>query len=319
MKKPARKPAFFLVGGSRCGTTSLHGAFVQHPKIFVPRAKSPNYFTAPDMADFPAAAAMIAMKGHSITDRDEYLGLFADATDDQLPGEVSPVYLQSTHTAARIAEFAPEAKIVVILRNPVERAFAHYIGRRRDGLDDRTSFEAAIASELAEREPKAVAFNHYLAIGRYAFFLKTFYREFPGEQIKVLFFDDLVQDPVAVLQDLFGFLGVERLGDRIPLDHKNRGGIIRNPLLRSVWTRTALLRAGLRKHLPETVRNLAGRTFLSGIEKPSMDPAIRRDLIEYFTEELHELKALCEDRLADGRWPARWQDANVLDQRRENP
>ncbi|MCP4758304.1 MAG: sulfotransferase [Planctomycetes bacterium] len=301
-----RKPTFFLVGGSRCGTTSLHRSFVRHPGIFMPRDKSPNYFTAPDMADFPAAAAMIAMKGHSITDRDDYLDLFTNATNIQVCGEVSPVYLQSIHTAARIKEFAPEAKIIAILRDPVERAFAHYIGRRRDGLDDRDTFEEAIAAELIDRAPRAIAFNRYMAIGRYAFFLKSFYREFPTEQIKVVFFDDLVRDPVRVVQGLFNFLEVEPLGDRIPMDRRNRGGIIRNPLLRKVWTRTALVRARLRKHLPESVRDLAGRAFLSKIEKPPLDPAIRHDLVKYFEEDLFALKAMCKRHLSEDLVPTGW-------------
>ena len=313
-----RGPAFFLVGGSRCGTTSLHSAFARHPGIFVPRDKSPNFFTAPDMADFPDAAAMIAMKGHSITDRDDYLDLFTEANDIQVRGEVSPVYLQSIHTAARIAAFAPEARIIAILRDPVDRAFAHYIGRRRDGLDDRDTFEEAIAAELVDHAPRAIAFNRYLAIGRYAFFLERFYREFPANRIKVVFFDDLVRDPAHVLQGLFDFLEVERLGDRIPMDHRNRGGIIRNPLLRNVWTRTAPVRARLRKHLPESVRDLAGRAFLSKIEKPSLDPAIRRDLVDYFAEDLFDLKAMCEHHSSVDRVPPGWGSAGAASRRKDD-
>ena len=317
-KEVTRKPTFFIVGGSRCGTTSLHRVLAHHPGIFLPREKSPNYFTAEDMADFPEATAMAAMKSHLITDQAEYLNLFASATDEQLLGEVSPVYLQSIHTAARIAAFAPKAKIVAILRNPVDRAFSHYIGRRRDGLETRTSFKEVIASELADREPKLVAFNHYLAIGRYGFFLKSFCREFPSEQIKLLFFDDLVHNPAAVLQDLFAFLGVEQLDDQLPLEQKNRGGIIQNPLLRNVWTRTALSRARFRKYLPARARDLVGRVFLSKIHKPSLDPEIRNDLIEYFADDLRDLEALCESSLADQYDFSQWRQANRLNYQGSN-
>ena len=316
MNGAVRKPKFFLVGGSRCGTTSLHHALVHHPGIFVPRDKSPNYFTAEDMAGFPGSAAMIAMKGHSVTNEGDYLKLFASAANNQLLGEVSPVYLQSIHTAARISAFAPEARIVVILRDPVERAFAHFIGRRRDGLERRTNFAEVVAPELVDPRPRAVAFNHYLAIGRYAYFLKSFLHEFPPERIKILFFDDWVRDSVSVLQDLFNFLGVEPLGDRIPLEQKNRGGIIRNPLLRNVWTRTALLRARLRKHLPETVRNSAGRIFMSDIQKPELESSVRRDLIEYFADDLRDLKLLFRDCLADPRDSVQWLHANTLHSQR---
>ncbi|MDG2383523.1 MAG: sulfotransferase [Pirellulaceae bacterium] len=306
MRENSCRPAFFVVGGSRCGTTSLHHALVHHPGIFVPRNKSPNYFTAEDLADFPGSVAMAAMKGHAITNESEYLELFASAADGQLPGEVSPVYLQSINTAGRISAFAPEARIVAILRDPVDRAFAHYIGRRRDGLESRTSFAEVIAPELADRGPKSVAFNQYLAIGRYAHFLKSFYREFPAERIKLLFFDDLVHDPIEVLQELFAFLGVEQLGDRLPLEQKNRGGIIRNPLLRAVWTRSALLRARLRQHIPETVRDSVGRTFLANMRRPTLEASIHRDLTEYFADSLSELKAFCGDQLGNRCPSVRW-------------
>lgn len=137
-----------------------------------------------------------------------------------------------------------------------------------------------------------MAFNCYLAIGRYGYFLKSFYDAFPAERIKLLFFDDLVRDPVAVLQDLFGFLGVAPLGDSLPLEQKNRGGIIRNPLMRAVWTRTALLRAGLRRHLPSPIRDSVGKLFLSNMQRPSLDPELRGVLREYFKDDLHHLETL---------------------------
>jgi hypothetical protein len=301
MNSSLRRPTFFVVGGSRCGTTSLHHALVNHPGIYVPADKSPNFFTADDMAGFPGSAAMAAMKGHSVMSEQEYLHLFTSAGRDQVCGEVSPVYLQSVHTAGRIASFAPEARIVAILRNPIDRAFAHFIGRRRDGLETLVDFEATIANELADPAPKAVAFNHYLAIGRYAHFLKPFYSAFPRQQVLVLFFDDFVRDPVAVLQEMFTFLGVEAIGEQLPLEQKNRGGIIRNPLLRAVWTRSVLLRARLRKHLPATVRDSVGRLFLAGMEKPALKQDLRRALTGYFADDLRELETLCGRSLAAWR------------------
>ena len=304
MNTPVRKPDFFVVGGSRCGTTSLHHALTHHPGIYVPPDKSPNYFTAEDMADYPGSAAMAAMKGHSVTTEAEYQALFTPARDGQLLGEVSPVYLQSIHTAGRMAQYSPTARIMAILRDPVDRAFAHYVGRRRDGLEARSRFEETIAGELADPRHRPVAFNCYLAIGRYAHFLQPFYNAFPAERIKLLFFDDLVRDPVAVLQDLFGFLGVEPLGDRLPLEQKNRGGIIRNPLLRAVWTRTALLRAGLRRHLPGAIRDSIGKLFLSDMQRPTLDPALRDELRGYFADDLRELEILSGRPLDGWRQPA---------------
>lgn len=281
----SKKPQFLVIGGSRCGTTSLHAALERHPEIFVPPEKSPNFFTAPDMENFPGSAAMAAMKGHTIKTEEEYLDLFRSALEGKIRGEVSPVYLQSIHTAARVARFAPEAKIIAILRNPVDRAFAHFVGRRRDGLESLASFEGAISGELADSSPKDLAFNNYLAIGKYSHYLVPWFEAFPARQIQVFFFEDFVARPLEVLNDLFLFLGVSQVGADFPIDRKNQSGITKNPFLRALWTSTVLLRAKLRSHLPKSLRDSVGRVFLRSMEKPSLDDNVRQRLAGYFAED----------------------------------
>ncbi|AMW06040.1 hypothetical protein GEMMAAP_17100 [Gemmatimonas phototrophica] len=281
-----------VVGGSRCGTTSLHAALVRHPSLFVPADKSPNYFTAPDVAALPDSTALRAMKGHSVTTEREYLQLFAQAPASLLAGEVSPVYLQSIHTAARLASLAPESRIIAMLRHPVHRAYAHWLGRRRDGLDPHDQFAAAIADDLANPAPRDVAFNHYLAIGRYAHYLAPFYAAFPRERIKVVFFDDFASSPRAVIDDVCQFLGVPPLGEEIPMEQRNKGGIIRNPLLRAMWTRTALQRARLRGILPASVRDAVGHIVLRDLERPRLEPELASALVAYFLQDISALEQL---------------------------
>lgn len=288
----SRRPTFFVVGGSRCGTTSLHAALARHPGIFVPEEKSPNYFTTADLNAVADSAALRAMKGHTIEHEEEYLGLFTGARDGQVIGEVSPVYLQSVFSAGRIRAFAPEASIIAILRHPIERAFAHFVGRRRDGLEPRADFAATIAEELRSPGPKDLAFNNYLAIGRYAHYLAPFLAAFPAERIKLLFFDDLVRDPSALLDDLFRFLGVDPARQQAGLEQRNRGGVIRNPLLRGLWTGTALARARLRRHLPPTLRDRVGRLFLSSMEQPRFPEALLPTLTAYYAEDIATLERL---------------------------
>ncbi len=289
-----QRPEFFVVGGSRCGTTSLHAALARHPELFVPREKSPNFFTAPDFATVPDSAALQAMKGHSISTEREYLALFAQAPPGRRYGEVSPVYLQSVHSAARIADFAPSARIVAILRDPVQRAYAHYIGRRRDGLEPRVTFEEAIAPELADPTTPDVAFNRYLAIGRYAHFLRSFEAVFPREQLLVCLFDDFKVDPRAVVNRVCAFLDVAPMHDAIPMEQRNQGGIIRNPLLRALWTGTALSRARARRFLPTTVRDAVGRVFLRQLDRPPMSPALTARLQAYYHDDLIALETLLD-------------------------
>jgi hypothetical protein len=268
----------------------------------VPAEKSPNFFTAADMEHFPGSAAMQAMKGHAVKTEAEYFALFRSAPGDRVLGEVSPVYLQSVFAAGRVASLIPEAKIAAILRDPVDRAFAHFIGRRRDGLDRRTEFAATIAEELANPSPKQLAFNNYLAIGKYAHFLKPFLTAFPLDRVKILFFDDFVRDPIAVLNDLFGFLGVSAVGPDFAVDRRNQGGITKNPLLRALWTGTALQRARLRSHLPKCLRDRVGRIFLGSMDHPKLADDLRPVMRAYFAEDVAELERLT------GRDLSAWRD-----------
>lgn len=285
-------PSFFVIGGSRCGTTTIHAALERHPAIFVPAEKSPNYFAAPDLARAPESTAMLAVRRHLFTTKEQYLRLFDPAESHQLRGEVSPVYLQSVHVASRVARAVPEAKVAAILRNPVERAFAHFVGRCRDGLETREVFAQTIASELADRSPREMAFDSYLAIGRYGHFLAPWLRAFPREQILILFFEDFVREPVATLNRLFRFLGVGEVDDAFEVERKNQGGISTNPVLRAVWTGTVQLRSRLRSHLPKRLRDGAGRVFLSSMTRPAFPEELRERLQEYFESDIDEVERI---------------------------
>lgn len=291
-RKGARRPRFVVIGGSRCGTTTIHAALERHPGVFVPAEKSPNYFAAPDLARAPDSAAMLAVRRHSVTTEEQYLRLFDRAEPHQICGEVSPVYLQSLHVAERVARAVPEAKVVAILRNPAERAFAHFIGRRRDGLETREHFAQTIADDLTDPSPREVAFDSYLAIGRYGYFLAPWLRAFPREQILILFFEDFVHGPVATLNQLFRFLGVAEVEADFDVDRKNQGGISTNPLLRAVWTGTVQLRSRLRSHLPKRLRDATGRVFLSSMMRPAFPEELRERLQEYFEPDIGEVERI---------------------------
>ena len=313
MIRAARRPDFLVIGGSRCGTTSLHAALVRHPSLFVPAEKSPNFFSAPDVDAVPDSDALRAMKGHAVTSEPEYEALFAAAPADRLVGEVSPVYLQSIHTAARAASYCPDARIIVMLRQPVKRAFAHWLGRRRDGLDPHEHFEQAIAGDLASPASPDIAFNRYLAIGRYGHFLAPWFAAFPRIRIHVAFFDDFVRDPRGTVNAVCAFLGVPPLSGEIPMEHRNAGGIIRQPLLRAAWTRTALLRAQLRRHLPAGLRDAAGRVFLRSLDRPELAAASADRLLAYYRDDLVALEALLQRPLPP--WDGSAPRESRLDQR----
>src|SRR5262249_24463510 len=138
-------PTFMVIGAGRSGTTSLHEYLAQHPQVFVCAEKSPNHFVSSDPLPTWEGPQLRAMARQWVSDPEAYAALFAAAGAAKALGDVSRVYLQSVNAPGRIRARYPDVKIVAILRDPVERAYAHYMGRCRDGLESRSTFEDVVA------------------------------------------------------------------------------------------------------------------------------------------------------------------------------
>lgn len=294
-------PSFIVLGASRSGTTSIHQYLGQHPQIFMCRRKSPNYFVAGDPIPSREKRVLRQMADQWISDLGAYQALFSEARDELAIGEVSPVYLQSRAAAGRIRKLCPEAKLVAILRDPAERAWAHFLGRRRDGLETREDFQGVVESELKEGLPDDVAFGSYLGCSRYGRFLSLFFDLFPAEQIKIFLFDELLESPRAVLRDIFEFLEVDPSASQlVDLARHNRSGLIDGALRRLLWTRSVALRTAVRPYLPERVRRLAAPIFLSELKRPQLDPQIRKQICRALASDIELCQRLLERDLS--RW-----------------
>jgi hypothetical protein len=117
-------PHFVIVGAPKCGTTSLYRYLQQHPRVFMPENKEPRFFW-----DYPVASFEFGTKQFHpsvVTAPDEYLGLFRDAPAGAILGEASTDYLSCPGVAARLHAWNPEAKIIVMLRDPIDRAYSEY-------------------------------------------------------------------------------------------------------------------------------------------------------------------------------------------------
>ncbi len=293
-------PSFLVIGAGRSGTTALHAALSQHPEVFVPSEKSPNFFVSQDPLPEWETGSVRQMKSHWISSSRHYQSLFQGSESFIARGEVSPVYLQSTYAAARIQEYCPEVKLIAILRDPSERAHAHYWGRRRDGLESRATFSEVVEQELQRPLPQPVAFGSYLACGLYHYFLSSYDQRFPPENVKVYLYEDWLANPTGLLQDLFQFLGVDP--EFQPCNRRGAGktGDIAHPVLRQLWTASVALRTRLRPWLPRRIRDTAGSAFLRQLNKPPLEPSLRVRCLSYFRQDLLRL----QDRL--GRDLSSW-------------
>lgn len=197
-----KHPNFFIVGAARSGTTSLWMFLKQHPDIFMPQLnKEPSYFC----------------DTYGYKNVNEYLKLFADSKNEKAIGEASTPYLTSPESPTRIKEIYPSAKIIIILRNPVDRAYSLYNWMIREGYEWKTSFERALVAEEYRFYDKNFKYNNpqyyynylYFHSGKYAAQIERYIENFPKNNILFLLFDDFVRDPISTTQKVYSFLGVD--------------------------------------------------------------------------------------------------------------
>jgi hypothetical protein len=286
-------PNFLVVGAGRSGTTSLHDYLVQHPQVYLPAVKAPSYFYCHRPAEGGNVRAAPVSRDYFVCDTAAYEALFDDVRDETAVGEVSPAYLASMWAVEQIADQLPEARIVMILRNPVERFHARYVARVRDGLESAPSVDALIEQEKRARRKPDDAVGTYLDAGFCSHFVAAYLERFPGEQLHIGFFDDLQADAAQFMRRLHEFLQVDP--DFTP-DLARRlnasGGYIRNPVLRGLWAGSADTRAALRPLLPRKLRDQAFRWATADLVAQPLDASARRELLRIYTPEIESLQTL---------------------------
>jgi len=232
-------PDFLIIGAEKCGTTSLYGALTAHPDVHKARRKEPHFF------DYHYARGETWYRAWF-----PFVWVRALRRRRFVTGEACPDYIFHPHAARRARQMLPRAKLIAILRDPVERAFSHYQQQVRKGRDP-LSFEEAIAREpervdvdLARMQRdetlavESVTRFSYLARGRYAEQLERWLAHYPRESLLVLRSEDLLAEPAATVKRALEFLGLDAAVDVGAL-RRNVGGY------------EAGLEAGMRRRLAE--------------------------------------------------------------------
>lgn len=237
----SRVPDFFLVGAPRCGTTSMYTYLKQHPEIYLSVLKEPHFFST-DLTPPPQAVVDEAM----------YRGLFAGAGEEKRLGEGSVWYLESRDAPRAIHAFSPTARILVMLRNPVDMMASLHALYTRTGNEDLTDFEEALGAQderlQGERIPEASYFPEGLIYTRsatYAEKVRRYFEVFGRERVHVIVFDDFASDPARVYRETMEFLGVDP-GFVPELDIARATQIIRAKVLRQLVTTPQLIRDKMR-------------------------------------------------------------------------
>jgi hypothetical protein len=225
---PGRLPDFLIPGEARCGSTTLFSLLSGHPDVFFPSEKELHYFSSYRLeADAERERARLL----------DYRAQFAGAAPHQRCGEATPNYLFDAGACARVRTLIPRVRLLVILRDPVARAWSHYwhqVRRGRETLGFEQALEAE-ASRIDAGDPLARSRFSYLSRGRYVESLVHWEQAFTREPICVLFLEELQRDTEATLARVCAHLGIppEPLAQaRLP--HANQAAFPRWPRLASL-------------------------------------------------------------------------------------
>jgi hypothetical protein len=272
------------VGAAKSGTTSLCRDLAQHPAIYMSPMKEPHYFSR-----IEPSANWAPFFPH-VRDEREYLALFRGAGSEELLGEASTSYLWDEEAAERIKRRVPDARILVMLRDPVDRAYSHYWNDVREGLEKR-SFEEALAEE-GQRSGRGGwgVTSLYIDCGRYADQVSRYLDRF-GEAVRVDFLEDYVSDKAATVADVYSFLGLAPMSSGAAQQQMNAISLPRNRLGRAMFGSGAARRLA-RATLPRSVRGRLRGALLEEADPPPMEAATRSRLTETFRPEAARLSAL---------------------------
>lgn len=273
-------PNLFLLGAAKAGTSTLYDWLAAHPQVYMSPVKEPHHFTPamPDGRPVPGA----------VTARAAYLALFADGAAQRWRGEASASYLHhGAVVVPAILRLAPQARFLVLLREPVARAWSHYLMAKRAG-QLRRSFESIVAA--APALPPRSAAADCIEMGCYAEQLRAVLTQVPRERLWVGLQADLARAPAALAAGLAAFLEIDVAGFPAAAPRRNAHAAPRGGLA------AALLRAGparaLRRRLPAGFAAPLRRLLLREQPPPPIPTAAAERLAAYYAPQLAELEAL---------------------------
>ena len=302
-----RTPNFFIAGAPKAGTTSLYSYLDQHPEVYMSAIKEPNFFAGEvreenfdpktrramardrrDLRKFLSGPMDDKRFGGIVTAWEDYCRLFSNAGNELALGEASVCYLWSPTAPERIAEKIPDAKILVMLRDPAERAYSQYLHGLSNGAI-RWSFREHIQRNLRHGSTRFCVHYPFLEFGLYAEQLRGYLERF-GQNVWVGFHQDFQERPLEIYRDICRFLGI---GEEFSPNMDRRHLESQVPRLNSVgWLKRSGFWQSAAPMVPSSVRPLARRMLIRRPGTDRMDAADRSYLVDFYREDICKLAGL---------------------------
>ena len=276
MKK--RIPNFFIVGTPKAGTTSLYFYLEEHPEIFMSPIKETNYFSYDEIKE----QGLYYNEEHVRT-LDEYMNQFAGVTQQKAIGEASVSYLFYPSVPGKIKAFNQDGRIIMILRNPIDRGFSHYL------MDKRLGFVKSSLKDIVDRKDKSpqndLYYQQYVSLGCYYDQVKRYIDIFGRDKVKIFLYEDVVKNINGVVKDVYNFLEVD--ADYTANTNKKHNTFLapKNPLIEKLYA-SKYFRVMVKKMFGDGLQAWIKNTFFQKEKKPALDPQLKASMLEIFKNDI---------------------------------
>lgn len=293
-----RYPNLFIAGVAKGATTTWYETLGQHPEVFMPEVKEPR-FMDPDLT-----------YTHAIEDETDYLALYEDATPQhERLGDASPWYLYSKVAPQRILDRVDDPKVLISLRHPVDRLYSRHSQGVLTGNESIESFEAALEASQDRKQGKRLPDRmnprealYYWDVAHYAPHVERWLAAFDADQIRVLRFDDFVEDPQAAYADVCRFLGIDDTFEP-EIGRSNPNQEVKSHRFRDLVREPPDAVLSITQHLPvswrETLRELLKSLNRRQTERDPLDPELRQRLVDHCRPDVERLEEMLGWDLAD--------------------
>jgi hypothetical protein len=299
-KKHPLIPDFLVIGAGKCGTTSLDNYLKQHPEIFIPGVKEPNFYGYEKVKSENLTKDELHHYNLSVPRLADYLKLFEPAKPGKILGETSNTYLYHADAPERIKHYNPDMKLIAILRQPAGRLYSRFLHLARENRTPSKEF-----ADCLDKDTIWWKRNDLITEGFYYKNLSKFYQFFPKENIRVFLYEEFNEHPEIVLKDIFDFLGVD---PNFKPDYSvklNQSGFIKNQFLNKIYGQKGFLAQTVKTIFPTSiVKSLKGNQFIQkqvnglrgkNLVKPKLDPQVRQKLTQdVYGDDIRNLQKLIQ-------------------------
>jgi len=285
-------PNFFIVGGMRCGSTSLYEYLKKIPGIYMSPEKEPYYFLDTNEYDRLIPTHF---------NKKQYLEQFHGVRDQKAVGEASPLYLTNPNTPRLIYKTIPNAKIIIILRDPVSRIFSNYqmYYTNKSTFNENRTFHEAIHCKPGQKGYDLS--EKYFRFSSYYDAVKRYLDIFGNKNVKIILFDDLIQETRKTLSSVLKFLSVDgKLPNTFEIYNPT---VIPKGKISKFIIGIIPFKKKISKIIPNSGMNLSKKILVKKATKQEISPEDKEFLSEYFQEDIKKLSSLIGRKLP-------WQNSN---------